>query len=121
MTRIALQPILLLAIAASAASAQPRPAAPAKVAAGAYECWAFSEPRPLLNFKILSDARYTDTDGKPGAYSYDPKTGRVAFKGGALDGAMPDGFYTVYHEPRGKPTVSFRSRRDAEVSFCEKK
>jgi hypothetical protein len=32
---------------------------------------------------------------------------------------MPDGFVAVYHEPRGTPTLSFRSGRGSEAAFCE--
>ena len=94
--------------------------APAKVAFGSYECWANGSARALLNFAIRSPSKYTDTDGQPGAYSYDQKTGAITFKGGGLDGVMPAGFYSIYHEPKGIPTVSFRSPRNAEASFCEK-
>ena len=93
---------------------------PAKVAQGSYECWAHGSPRLLLNFSIRAEGKYTGSDNKPGTYSYDAKTGRIAFKGGALDGVMPEGFYTIYHEPHGKPTVSFRGRSGSEASFCEK-
>jgi hypothetical protein len=105
--------------------AAPHPAAgaggahPASVAFGSYECWAFSSPRMLLNFTILSPTRYKDSEGATGSYTYDSSTGRITFTSGLLNGAMPDGFYSIYHERKGLPTVSFRSRRDSEASFCE--
>jgi hypothetical protein len=106
---------------------QPQPAAPrppagaaGAVALGSYECWAFSSPRMLLNFTILSASRYKDSEDATGSYTYDPGTKRIAFTSGLLNGAMPDGFYSIYHEPNGHPTVSFRSRRDSEASFCER-
>jgi hypothetical protein len=95
------------------------PAAPASVAKGKYECWANGQARLLLNFSIDSASAYTDSDSKKGSFTYDPASGRIAFKGGMLEDAMPKGFYSVY-EVRGKtPTVSFRSPRGSEASFCE--
>ena len=95
-------------------------APPGKVASGVYECWAFSSPRPLLNFKVVGSGQYTSPEGERGAFSFDAASGRITFKGGHLDGAMPDGFVAVYHEPGGRPTVSFRSARGSEASFCER-
>jgi len=94
---------------------------PAKVTLGSYECWAHGSPRLLLNFKIRSASAYSDSSDKPGTFTYDAKTTRIVFKGGLLDGAMPNGFYTIYYEPQGKPTVSFRSASGNEASFCELK
>lgn len=95
--------------------------APASVAAGSYECWANGQARLLMNFTIKSATQYADYENKPGIYQYDSKSGKVAFKGGGLDGVMPDGFTAIYHVPQGRPTVSFRSPRGAEAAFCEKK
>lgn len=98
----------------------PAMAAPVTVAQGSYECWGNGSPRMLLNFKILGKDRYANEDGdQRGAFSYDSVSGRISFKGGHLDGVMPNGFTTNYHETNGKPTVSFRSARGAEASFCE--
>ena len=94
--------------------------APPKVATGSYECWANGAARLLMNFTIKDGTRYTDSEGKPGTYSYDASSGKIAFKGGMLDGVMPAGFTSIYHEPKGKPTVSYRSGRGAEAAFCEK-
>jgi hypothetical protein len=94
---------------------------PAKVAPGSYACWANGQARMLLNFTIKSATQYTGSDGKPGSYSYTSANGRLTFKGGSLDGAMPEGYTTIYHEPKGLPTVSFRSPRGAEASFCQLK
>lgn len=106
--------------AAAAPAAVGGQSAVSKVAQGSYECWANGSARMLLNFSIAGGTQYKGSDGKTGAYVYDAKTGRIIFKGGALDGALPDGFYAVYHEPKGRPTVSFRSPRGSEASFCEK-
>lgn len=74
-----------------------------------------------MNFTIKPPAQYLDADNKPGTYQYDARTAKVTFKGGGLDGVMPDGFVAIYHVPKGRPTVSFRSPRGAEAAFCEKK
>lgn len=110
-----------LLLAAAAALAAAPETHPASVAAGSYECWAFSSARMGLNFQVTGSGRYKDSEGVAGSYSYDPATGRIAFKGGLLQDAMPQGFYSVYHEPKGRPTVSFRSARGSEASFCELK
>ncbi len=89
------------------------------VAPGRYECWANGQARLLLNFTARSSSQYTGSDGKPGTYSYDPATTRVTFKTGSLAGAMPEGFYGIYYAPQGRPTVSFRSPRGSEASFCQ--
>jgi hypothetical protein len=93
---------------------------PKSVAAGNYECWGNGQARMLLNFSVKSATQYVGSDAKPGAYAYDASSGRITFKGGALDGVMPKGFYTIYHEPKGHPTVSFRNSGGSEASFCEK-
>ena len=94
--------------------------APAAVAQGKYECWGNGSPRMLLNFNVTGKDRYTDPEGKQkGSFTYNPSNGAIAFKGGHLDGVMPNGFTSVYHEPKKRPTVSFRSARGAEASFCE--
>ena len=87
---------------------------------GSYECWANGQARMLLNFSIRSNTQYTGSDGQAGSYSLDSNTGRVTFRGGALDGVMPKGFFAVYHAPKGMPTLSFRNSGGSEVSFCEK-
>src|SRR5689334_13628589 len=94
---------------------------PVKVAMGSYECWANGQARMLLNFKIKSASQYTGSDDKPGNFTYNTASGAIAFKGGSLDGVMPEGYVSIYHEPKGLPTVSFRSPRGSEVSFCQLK
>ena len=107
----------LLALLTSGVSAQ----TPTAVASGNYECWGNGAARLLLNFKVTGKDRYSDPEGKErGSFVFDPVTGAIAFKGGHLDGVMPKGFTTIYHEPRKIPTVSFRSARGAEASFCER-
>jgi hypothetical protein len=96
-------------------------AAPAKVARGAYECWAHGAARMLMNFKVIGDGRYSTEDGdETGAFAYHTASGAVAFKGGHLDGVMPDGFKAVYQERQGKPVLSFIGRSGGEAAFCER-
>ena len=98
-----------------------RAAPPAAVATGSYECWGHGTARLLLNFKVTGKSNYSDPDGKErGSFVYDSASGAIAFKGGHLDGVMPTGFTSVYHESKNVPTVSFRSGRGAEASFCER-
>ena len=104
-------------LAATTALAQ----APAQVALGSYECWAWGSPRMLLNLKVTAPGRYTDPDGsKKGSFVLARDSGLVTFKGGHLDGAMPDNFTAVYHEKNNKPTISFRGASGSEASFCER-
>jgi hypothetical protein len=107
---------ILLTCAALPAAA----AAPAKVVAGAYACWAHGAARMLLNFKVTGDKRYTNEDGdEKGEFVYDPSSGLISFKGGHLDGAMPDGFTAVYQDRKGRHVLSFRGRSGGEAAFCE--
>lgn len=116
-------PVLLcLAAWASPALAQaPKAAAakPAAVAQGAYECWAFNQPRMGLNFRVTGAGKYRASDGSSGTFKYDAATSRVAFTGYMSD-VLPKGFYFEYHERQGKPTVSAMSPRGSEASFCER-
>jgi hypothetical protein len=100
--------------AAAAAGAN----APGTMAAGSYECWANGQARMLMNFNVTSGSSYSG-QGKAGTYSIDA-SGRLTFRGGNLDGAMPQGFYARYYAPGGRPTVSFVSPRGAEAAFCQK-
>ena len=94
---------------------------PAQVAPGSYECWAWGKPRMLLNLKVTAPGRYSDPDGsKKGSFVLARDSGRLTFKGGHLDGAMPDNFTAVYHEKNNKPTISFRGASGSEASFCER-
>jgi hypothetical protein len=90
------------------------------IAVGSYVCWSNGQARMLLNFTASPGGRYVGTDGKAGTFSLDASSQRISFKGGALDGAMPAGFFAIYHEPQGRPTVSFRSERNSEAAFCQK-
>ena len=90
------------------------------VAAGAYLCWANGQARMLMNFKVTGANQYVGTDGKPGRIGFDSVTQRVSFKGGSLDGVMPDGFHAVFYSPQGRPTVSFRGPSGSEAVFCQK-
>ncbi|MDP8979536.1 MAG: hypothetical protein M3O35_02975 [Acidobacteriota bacterium] len=107
------------AAAPVAPAANPGAGSGGGVAAGSYECWANGQARMLLNFTIRTPGQYIGSDGKPGAYSLGAG-GRITFHGGALDGVLPAGFYTVYYSPQGRPTVSFRNSGGSEVSFCQK-
>lgn len=113
---------------AAAPSPPPAAAAPSSrvdgaattVAIGSYECWAFNSARMDLNFEVTAPGRYTAAaDGSEGSFSFDAGSGQIRFTG-YLGEAMPDGFTAVYHEPNGRPTVSFRGRSGSEASFCEK-
>lgn len=91
-----------------------------QVAIGSYECWAFNSARMDLNFEVTAPGRYTAAaDGSEGSFSFDAASGQIRFTG-YLGEAMPDGFTSIYYEPHGRPTVSFRGRSGSEASFCEK-
>ena len=112
---------LLIGLATSLLAAHVLAQPPASVAQGNYECWGNGSPRLLLNFKVTGRDRYTDPDAKErGSFAYDTGSGAITFNGGHLDGVMPNGFTSVYHENKNKPTVSFRSARGSESSFCER-
>lgn len=98
----------------------PKPNGPARaVQVGRYECWAFSSARMELNFSITGPRTYKASDGSAGTFTFHPASGRISFTG-FLGQAMPEGFSALYHEPHSTPTVSFRSARGAEASFCER-
>ncbi len=107
--------------AAQAAKAPRKPdGAAGTVALGSYECWAHGSARMLLNFKVTSAGQYIASDGSRSTFSHDPATGRIVFKG-YLAESLPNGFTTKYYEPKGRPTVSFRSAGGSEASFCERR
>lgn len=93
---------------------------PAAVAVGGYECWANGQARMLMNFTIRDASRYTGSDGATGTFSFDAATTRITFKGGALDGVMPAGFYAIYHSVQGRSKVSFMGPGGAEATFCDR-
>ena len=105
--------------AANKSAANKPDGAARSVALGKYECWSFSSARMLLNFQVTGPGKYTASDGSKSSFSYNAGSGMIEFKGYLAD-SMPKGYTTKYHETRGLPTVSFRSARGAEVSFCEK-
>lgn len=97
-----------------------KPDGPAKsVALGSYECWANGSARMLLNFTITGPGRYTASDGSKGTFTFDPGSKAINFTGYERD-VLPSGVHTIYHEPQGKPAVSFRNGSNSEISFCEK-
>jgi hypothetical protein len=87
---------------------------------GSYVCWANGQARPLLNFTVRGPRDYTGSDGRPGVFSHNPGTQRIVFQSGALQNVLPTGFYNIYYEPGGRPTVSMRNAGGSEVSFCQK-
>lgn len=110
----------------AARAGAPPPSAPADSAGGtsgprlgSYECWANGQARMLLNFSFRSGTQYVGSDGQPGSFAISRDTGRIVFKGGALDGVLPAGFYTMYIVSQGRPRVSFRNSSGNEVSYCE--
>lgn len=91
------------------------------VALGSYECWTGSRPQPGLNFKITGAGSYTDSEGKAGSFTLDKGSQRLTFYGGMMEGGLGPGYYPMYYEPQGKPTVSVRSERNQrEISVCQK-
>jgi hypothetical protein len=93
----------------------------AGVAAGPYECWANGQARARMNFTVRDGSHYAGSYEGTGTFSFDAATTRITFKGGSLDGVMPDGWYAIYHAVRGRPTISFVSEAGAAATFCEKK
>jgi hypothetical protein len=93
----------------------------AGVAAGPYECWANGQARTRMNFTVRDGSHYAGSYEGTGTFSFDAATTRITFKGGSLDGVMPDGWYAIYHAVRGRPTISFVSEAGAAATFCEKK
>ena len=106
--------------AAPAAGGPPSTGGAGGVAAGPYKCWSNGQARMLLNFTIGGGGQYTGSNGAPGRYAFDPASQRITFTGGSLENAFGPGFYSIYHAPQGRPTVSIRSERSGgEVSFCQ--
>lgn len=101
-------------------AAGPAPVKSGGLVEGSYECWAYNRARGGLNFTIRSGGKYSDSEGTAGTFSFNPANQRVQFHGGLLSD-LGAGFYTMYHEPKGTPTVSMRSTKDnGEVSYCER-
>ena len=88
---------------------------------GVYQCWSSGQANFMLNFSITGPNQYTGSNGKAGKFQFDPGSEQIAFMGGSLDGVMPQGFYSIYHAPKGRPTVSFRNSSGNEVAFCQKR
>jgi hypothetical protein len=88
------------------------------VALGSYECWSSNRANLTLNFVVTGSRTYRASDGSNGTFAFDPGSKNIAFTGYLKD-AMPKGFSTMYHEPKGHPTVSFQAR-GGEAAFCEK-
>lgn len=88
---------------------------------GVYQCWSSGRANLMLNFSVTGSNHYAGANGKAGVFQFDPGSEQIAFKGGSLDGVMPQGFYSIYHAPQGRPTVSFRNSHGNEVAFCQKR
>lgn len=73
----------------------------------------------LLNFTVTGPSRYTASDNSVGTFAFDPGSKAIRFTGYLAD-SMPKGFTTIYYEPHGNPTVSFRGPGGSEASFCER-
>ena len=98
-------------------AAQPaRPVGGGTPRAGSYECWANGYARMNMNFRITGPGAYRNASGA-GRFMVGAG-GKLNLTGPMLE-SMPAGFIAVYHEPGGRPTVSFRSPRGAEAAFCE--
>jgi hypothetical protein len=89
------------------------------VATGMYECWASGTTRTDLRFTVTGEEAYEAADGSMGAFLFDPATGEIAFTG-YVAAAIPAGVVAIYQEPAGRPTISFRNDRGAELLFCER-
>lgn len=101
--------------APQAASAKaPQQQGRGKLMPGRYECWNFTSPRLTLAFTLEDGGRYKDYENKSGSYAYDAASGKLSFKGAALDGQSP-----VYDTPGGRPKVSYRNAQGNEIAFCE--
>ncbi|HTR87214.1 MAG TPA: hypothetical protein VMI56_22215 [Reyranella sp.] len=76
---------------------------PDNVLPGAYECYALTggrlEARFAMNFKVVGGFRYTDWEGKPGMFDFDPGTGDMLFHGAAHDGHRAS-----FKQPSNPPT-----------------
>lgn len=108
-------------LAAGTVGAQPKAAKPAAAGGlpvGSYECWGNGAARMLLNFTVTAPGKYRASDGSMGTFTVNGD--KVVKFTGYIAEATPDGFSIVYHEPKGIPTVSFRSARGGEAEFCEK-
>lgn len=118
--------IAAITICGLALAASPTLAAPPKgdgpalaVPTGSYECWAYGRARLLLNFTVTGTGRYRASDDSTGTFSYNPQTKALKFAGYLAD-VLPKGFTTIYHEPKGMPTVSFHAADGEEITYCEK-
>ena len=100
--------------APQAAAAKPQAQGRGKLMTGRYECWNFSRPQLTLAFTLEDGGRYKDYENKSGSYAYDAASGKLSFRGGALDGQSP-----VYDTPKGTPKVSYRNAQGSEIAFCE--
>jgi hypothetical protein len=91
------------------------------VAQGTYECWSSGQANFMLNFSVTGAHQYSGANGRGGSFAFDASSQRITFKDGSLAGAMPEGFYSIYYAPQGRPTVSFRNASGNEAAFCQKK
>lgn len=108
--------VAVVAPAGHATTAAAAPADAGAVRVGSYECWANGEARMPMNFTIRNATQYVDSEGKVGTYAVNG--GRIAFRGGVLDGVFPAGFYSTYEIYMGRPKVSFRNSGGSEIQYC---
>ena len=88
------------------------------MAQGTYECWYFSQAQPGLNVTVTGDTSYTAlADGSTGEYALSGNA--ITWVSGLMQGAMPDGFKTLYEVRNGKPTISYVGTSGSEAAFCE--
>lgn len=90
-----------------------KPFHPTKLYRGAYECWSWGHAAMMLNFSIVDGDSYRDVSGKSGHYSFDADSGKLQFKGAALDGVQ--GSYTQSANPplaQQPPTVTIAPSGD---------
>lgn len=64
-----------------------------------------------MNFVIQGGGRYLDAEGKSGSYTL--ASGKIAFKGGALDGQ------TALFKPQKPPTIAFLGTGVRETETCQ--
>ena len=87
---------------------------------GAYGCWSGNRSQLRFNFSIRGGGQYTDSVGAAGAFRFDNNNQRIEFQGGLLSN-LGAGYYAIYYEPEGLPTVSMRNSKGEEAVFCQKR
>jgi hypothetical protein len=104
-----IKPLAVLALLVSGVAASR--AETADIPTGKYECWYFTRPLPGMAFTVNGGGKYTDIEGKVGAYSVN--SGQLAFRGGALDGQQ------AVYRPGRPPTIAFLGTGGRETETCQ--